>query len=123
MAAIRRAEILEVCGKNGHKWHLLMSHSFFFFWLHLSCSTQDRHCIVQELLVQCIDYAVVANRLHCTAACGTSVPQPGIKPTSSALQSRFLTTGPPKKYLSLPFKDEIQNCFLQYQGLYSLAAM
>ena len=120
MAAIRRAQILAVCGKNGYKWHLFMSLSlfFFFFWLHLSCSTQDHHCIVQELLVQCIDYTVVANRLHCAAACGTSVPQPGIKPTS-ALQGRFLTTGPPKKCLSLPFKDEIQNYFLQYQGLFT----
>ena len=93
---------------------------FFFFWLHLSCSTQDPHCIVQELLLQCIDYTFVANRLQCTAGCGILVPWPGIKPTSSALQGRFLTTGPARKYLSLSLTDKIQNCFLQYQDLYSL---
>ena len=30
-------------------------------------------------------------------ACGTLVPQPGIKPTPSALKSKVLTTGPPGK--------------------------
>ena len=107
--------------KNDYKWYLFMSLSFYF-WLHLICGTQDCHCIVQELLLQCTDYTFVANRLQCAVGCGILVPRPGIKPTSSALQGRFLTTGPPRKYLSLSFKDEIQNCFLQYQDLYSLAA-
>ena len=31
-------------------------------------------------------------------ACGILVPQPGIKPTSPALECGFLTTGPPEKF-------------------------
>ena len=41
--------------------------------------------------------AVVVHRLSRPVACGTLVPQPGIKPTSPALEGRFLTTGPPGK--------------------------
>ena len=35
----------------------------------------------------------------CPAACGILVPWPGIKPSSPALEGRFLTTGPPWKSL------------------------
>jgi len=40
---------------------------------------------------------VVGHRLSCPMACRILVSQPGIEPTSSALQDRFLTTGPPGK--------------------------
>ena len=44
----------------------------------------------------------------CSAACEVLVPQPRIKPTSPALKGRFLTTGPPGKFLGLPiFKEDI----------------
>ena len=36
---------------------------------------------------------VAAHKLSCPAACGILVPHPGIKPTSSALEGGFLTTG------------------------------
>ena len=36
-------------------------------------------------------------RLSCPVTCGILVPQPGIKPTSSALEGRFSTIGPPGK--------------------------
>ena len=40
-------------------------------------------------------------------ACGTFIPEPGIKPTSSALEDGFLTTGQPGKSLSvLIFKQQ-----------------
>ena len=42
-------------------------------------------------------YLVVAHGLRCSKACGILVPWPGIKPTSLALQGRFLTTRPPGK--------------------------
>ena len=42
---------------------------------------------------------VVACRLGCTEACGIFILQPGIEPTSPALQGRFLTTGPRGKFL------------------------
>ena len=37
--------------------------------------------------------------LSCSMTCGILVPQLGFKPTSPALQGRFLTTGPPGKSL------------------------
>ena len=41
--------------------------------------------------------------LSCPTACGVLVSQPGIEPTSPALQGGFLTTGPPQK--SHPWKS------------------
>ena len=41
--------------------------------------------------------AVVALGLSCLTVCRILVPQPGIKPESSALEVRVLTTGPPGK--------------------------
>ena len=38
-----------------------------------------------------------ARRLSCSVACGILVPRPGIKPSPSALEGGFLTTGPPGK--------------------------
>ena len=46
---------------------------------------------------------VVVYGLSCSTALGILVPRPGIKPTSSALQSGFLTTGPPEKLLLREF--------------------
>ena len=40
---------------------------------------------------------VVAYEISCSAACGISVPQPEIQPTSPALQGGFLITGSPGK--------------------------
>ena len=46
--------------------------------------------------MQCL---AMACGLSCFAACGILVSRPGIKPIFSALQGRFLTTGPPGKPL------------------------
>ena len=43
--------------------------------------------------LECMGSVVVARGLSCPAACGILAPQPGIKPTSPALQGGFLTTG------------------------------
>ena len=43
--------------------------------------------------LECMGSVVVAWGLSCPAACGILAPQPGIKPTSPALQRGFLTTG------------------------------
>ena len=40
---------------------------------------------------------VVTHGLSCSMACGTFVPQPGIKTVSSVLQGGFLIPGPPRK--------------------------
>ena len=58
--------------------------------LGLNCGTQD-------LPLQCMGLLIVVRGLSsCHVACGILVPPPGIKPVSPALESRFLTTGPPK---------------------------
>ena len=62
---------------------------FFFFFLYWVLTvTQDLHCSSWASLV-------VAHGLSCLVVCGVLVPQPGIKPTSPALEGRFLATGPP----------------------------
>ena len=43
---------------------------------------------------------VAALGLSCPMARGISVPQPGIEPLSPALEGRFLTAGPPEKFLT-----------------------
>ena len=46
---------------------------------------------------ECMGSVVAMHGLSCPTACGILVPQPGIKPASSALEGRFLTTGSPRK--------------------------
>ena len=87
-----------------HCEHLTAAAAFFFFFkylfiyfaaLGLSCGTQD-------LSLLCAGFSLVAARgLSCPAACGILVPQPGMEPTSPALEGGFLTTGPPEKSLLL----------------------
>ena len=48
---------------------------------------------------ECAGSVVVTGGLSCSTACGILVPWPGIEPSSPALQSWFLTTGPPGKSL------------------------
>ena len=68
-----------------------------------SCGVQAPGCVgsvvcgTQALQLRRSSSVVVACRLSCPAASGILVPQPGIKPTSSALEGRFFTTGPPGK--------------------------
>ena len=61
--------------------------------LGLGCGTQDFFLCPAGSLD-------VVPGLNCPTACGILVPQPGIEPTSPALQGGFLTTGPPGKFLS-----------------------
>ena len=44
-----------------------------------------------------VDSVVVTHGLSCPTACGMLVPQSGIEPVSSALESGFLTSGAPEK--------------------------
>ena len=54
---------------------------------------------VFSFLLRRASSVVVARGLSCTAACGISVPRPGVDTMSPALEGRFLTTGPPGKSL------------------------
>ena len=61
-----------------------------------------------SVVAGCVDSVVVAHGLiSCTLACG-GLPRLGIKSASSALQGRFLTTGPPGK----PVLWSIEQCSL-----------
>ena len=56
---------------------------------------------------------VLSLQLSCSLACGILVPRPWIKPASSVLNGRFLTTRPPRKIpedASLP--ETLISCLL-----------
>ena len=53
--------------------------------------------LVVARVPECMGAAAVAHTLHCPKACGILAPQPGTEPLSPALQGGFLTTGPPGK--------------------------
>ena len=63
-------------------------------YLFISLTALGLSCSMQDLSLWQSGSLVVAHRLRCLAVCGVLVPQPGIEPTSLALQSGFLTTGP-----------------------------
>lgn len=65
---------------------------FFLTVLSLRCSTQAS--------------SVVASRLSGPGAGGILIPKPGIEPTSSTLESRFFTAGPPERSPNIPFRSE-----------------
>ena len=46
---------------------------------------------------ECEGSVVVARGLSCPTACGILLLRPGFEPASPALESGFLTTGPPGK--------------------------
>ena len=67
----------------------------------------------QPLSLRHASSVVVARGLSCAAACGILVPQPGIKPTSPALEGGFFTTGPPRRSLQhLLFVDFLMMAIL-----------
>ena len=53
-------------------------------------------CTIPDLSLGCTDFLVVGQGL--SRACGIPAARPGIKPTSSASEGGFLTTGPPGKF-------------------------
>ena len=84
---------------------LLLFDIYLFIWLYLglTCSMQDFDSVLKDhscsvkTLVADPGSVVTVHRLSCSAECGILVPRPGIEPLSLALQSGFLTTGPPGK--------------------------
>ena len=77
--------------------HLLIF--YLFIWLRgvLVIALRILRCSLRILKLRLMGSVVVASGLSCIVACRILVLQPGIEPTSSALQGRFLTTGPPGK--------------------------
>ena len=54
-----------------------------------------RLSIVSREVSLCGAESLVVHMLSCSDTCGVLVPQPGIEPTSPALQGGLLATGPP----------------------------
>ena len=80
--------------------------------------------VVAPRLSSCgVGSVVVVHGLRCSAACRILVPQPGIKPVSSALQGRFFTTEPQGKSLFFSFINVRWICFWvnNYGSFYQLA--
>ena len=71
--------------------------SSFLNTLHACCSTRASLTVVHRLLQRSTGSVVVVGGPSCSKARGILVPQPGIEPTSSALECGFLTTGLPAK--------------------------
>ena len=69
------------------------------WWLLSSCVVQSPECVGSVVVVhglhsfQYMGPLVEAYGLSYPETCGISVPQPGIKPESPALEDGFLTTG------------------------------
>ena len=67
---------------------------------------------------------VVARGRSCPVACVILVPQPGIEPTSPALEGGFLTTGPPGKSRNnlfiLQFSVPFEKFFLYHMDAYTI---
>ena len=103
-----------------HTDFLLLIFKLFVYLatLSLSCGMWDVHCVMRDLLMWCVDSgcgtqapehvgSVAAMlELSCSKACGILVPQPGMKPTSPALQGEFLALdhqGIPMDFLKVSF--------------------
>ena len=59
--------------------------------------------------LQCVGFLAEVRGLSCPVECGVLVPQPGIKPVSPALESKFLTTGSPGKPIFVFYIDRNYN--------------
>ena len=70
------------------------TYSFYYLFIWLCCVLVVAYTDPSRLRVGSV---VVAGGLHYPKVCGILVPPPGIKPTSPALEGRFLTTGLPGK--------------------------
>ena len=66
----------------------------FLFLIFIYLTVCGLSCGMWDLLLQRTNSLVVKCGLTCSVACGTLLPQPGIEPTSPALQGRFLISGP-----------------------------
>ena len=74
-------------------------------------------------LLWCVGFIVVARGLSCPKACGVLSPGPGMEPASSALEGRFLTTGPPRKMsLTYILVQNISTLVWQQNGLNYLSS-
>ena len=56
----------------------------------LSCTMQDFHCVMWDLLLGCTDSLDVASGLSCPVAYGILVPWPGIEPASPCIARQIL---------------------------------
>ena len=69
--------------------HLFLKKEIIYIYLAplgLNCGTRDLRSVMQDLSRRCTDSVVVTCGISCPTACEILVPQPGIKPTSPALQ-------------------------------------
>ena len=73
--------------------------------------------LLSSLGMQAPEYAGLSScpvpMLGCSQAYGILAPQPGIEPTSTALEGRFLTTGPPGKSYPLFHLESKPKSFLR----------
>ena len=91
----------------GHHWGTSLSLLHIVFSLFIYLAVSYLSCRTRDFPLGRTDSLVVVCGLSCPLACGILVPWTVIEPASSALQGRFLTTGPPGKPLSSHFLDSV----------------
>ena len=100
--------------------------SQFFFKIHLHFLFLNIYIFCfgcARSLLWCTGFIVVACGLSCPKACGILSPGPGMEPASSALEGRFLTTGPPRKMsLTYILVQNISTLVWQQNGLNYLSS-
>ena len=101
----------------GPLWSVLFI--VYIFWqyifkinslLHVCLAALGLSCVVWDISLWFTDCLWFCVQGSCPLACGIFVPGSGIEPMSSALQGRFLTTGPPGKSLSNVFLNKSYSC-------------
>ena len=94
-----------VCNSDNYRhnilsfyYYFILINSFLIFNFKKNLSVYLFGCVLvvahRDLLLWCKDSLVVTHGLSCSMTCGIFIPGPGMKPTSPALQGKFLTTGP-----------------------------
>ena len=93
-----------------------MSHRVSWGTCDLPCALQD--LLFPQILYLCMGSVAVVDRLSCPAARGVFVPRSG-----TALHSRFLTTGPSGKSLSILSRTDLEKLWLGYLNISLIEGM
>ena len=95
----------------------------FIYLAVLGVGTLDLLCITWDHLLWCTHslvatWGLTSCSVNCPLACTILVPQPGIKPSSSALQGRFLSTGEVAQ--SCPTLCDLMDCSLPDSSVHGI---
>ena len=76
---------------------------FILLFIYLAALGPSGRTQIFAVLCWHLGSEVVVHGIGCSTAYGILVPQPGIKPAPPEMQGRFLTIGPPGKFVCTYF--------------------